>query len=127
MGRLPVAHQKGYETTYWWEIINDQVLNKLNSLTSGSKVYFPLPPVDIYFEDMIAAGKIKFTATSKPVDAEFMLIFGRPFVAFWERRTFPSLRRNRKTPVPLWGITLDSVPLLRLYRIDGSGFASTSG
>jgi 4-amino-4-deoxy-L-arabinose transferase-like glycosyltransferase len=117
VGGLAGAHQRGYETTYWWEILNDPALQQLNSLASGSRVYFPLLPADLLFKDMTEAGKIKFTPTVDPLDTEFMLIFGRPYVGFWEERTFSVLRQGGKKAVPLWGITVDSVPLLRLYRI----------
>jgi len=127
VGGLAGAHHRGYETTYWWEILNDPALQELNSLVSGSRVYFPLPPADLFFKDMTEAGKIKFIPTVEPSDMEFMLIFGRPYVGFWEERTFSVLRQDGKKAVPLWGITIDSVPLLWLYRIKELGASSPSG
>jgi len=127
VGGLAGAHQRGYETTYWWEILNDPALQELNSLASGSRVYFPLPPADLFFKHMKEAGKIKFTPTVEPLDMEFMLIFGRPYVGFWEERTFSVFRQGGKKAVPLWGITIDSVPLLWLYRIKELGASSPSG
>ena len=127
VGGLAGAHHKGYESTYWWEILNDPALQELNSLVSGSRVYFPIPPADLFFEHMKVAGKIKFTPTVELPDMEFMLIFGRPYVAFWEERTFSVFRQDGKKAVPLWGITVDSVPLLRLYRIKELGASSPSG
>jgi len=127
VGGLAGAHQKGYETTYWWEILNDSALKELDSLTRGSRVYFPVPPADFFFMHMTEAGKIRFIPTLEPLGAEFILIFGRPYVKFWEERTFSVLRQNGKTAVPVWGITIDSVPLLRLYRISGAGGSSVSG
>jgi 4-amino-4-deoxy-L-arabinose transferase-like glycosyltransferase len=127
VGGLSGAHQRGYETTYWWEILNDSALQKLDSLTSGSRVYFPVLPTDLFFVHMTETGKIRFSPTVEPLDAEFMLIFGRPYVKFWEERTFSVLKQDGKTAVPIWDITLDSVPLLRLYRIRGVGGTSTSG
>jgi hypothetical protein len=127
VGGLAGAHQKGYEATYWWEILNDSALQELDSLTSGSRVYFPVPPTDLFFMHMTEAGKIRFIPTVDPLDMEFMLIFGRPYVAFWETRSFSVLRRDGKTAVPVWSITVDSVPLLRLYRIRRAGGSSISG
>jgi hypothetical protein len=127
VGGLAGAHHRGYETTYWWEILNDPALQELNSLASGSRVYFPLPPADLFFKHMKEAGKIKFTPTVEPLDMEFMLIFGRPYVGFWEERTFSVFRQGGKKAVPLWGITIDSVPLLWLYRIKELGASSPSG
>jgi len=127
VGGLAGAHQRGYETTYWWEILNDSALRKLDSLTSGLKVYFPVPPADVFFTHMAEAGKIRFIPAVEPSDAEFMLIFGRPYVAFWEKRTFSALKEGGRKAVPLWGIAVDSVPLLRLYRISGEDGASISG
>jgi len=114
VGGLAGAHQRGYETTYWWEILNDSALRKLYSLTSGLEVYFPVPPADVFFTHMAEAGKIRFIPTVEPSDAEFMLIFGRPYVAFWEKRTFSALKEGGRKAVPLWGVTIDSIPLLRL-------------
>jgi hypothetical protein len=127
VGNLAGAHQRGYETTYWWEILNDSALKELDSLASGSKVYFPVPPTDFFFMHMIQAGKIRFIPTVEPLDAEFMLIFGRPYVKFWEERAFSVLRQDGKAATPVWGVTVDSLPLLQLYRISESGVSSRSG
>jgi hypothetical protein len=48
-----------------------------------------------------------------------MLIIGRPFAKFWESRTYPVFRREGKIPIPIWNISLDSIPLLKLYLITG--------
>lgn len=127
VGGLAGAHQRGYETTYWWEILNESALQELNSLTSGSRVYFPVPPTDLFFMHMTEAGKIRFTPSLEPLGAEFILIFGRPYVKFWEERTFSALRQDGKRAVPVWSMTVDSVPLLQLYRIIGAGGSSISG
>jgi len=127
VGGLAGAHQRGYETTYWWEILNDAALQELNSLTSGSTVYFPVPPADFFFMHMTEAGKIRFIPALEPLGADFILIFGRPYVEFWEERTSSVLRQGGKTAAAVWGITVDSVPLLRLYRISGPGGSSVSG
>ena len=100
-GGLSGTHQRGYESTYWWEILNAPAPQELNSLASGSRVYFPLPPADLFFKDMIEAGKIRFIPTVEPLDMEFMLIFGRPYVGFWEERTFSVFRQDGKKAVPL--------------------------
>ena len=127
VGGLAGAHQRGYETTYWWEILNDAALKELDSLTRGSRVYFPVPPADFFFMHMTEAGKIRFIPTLEPLGADSILIFGRPYVKFWEERTFSVLRQGGKTAAAVWGITVDSVPLLRLYRISGPGGSSVSG
>jgi hypothetical protein len=117
VGNLSGAHQRGYETTYWLEILNDPVLVRLNEVCAGSLVYFPLSPTDLFFEHMLDKKKINFVQTHKPEKAEFMLIIGRPFVGFWEAKTWPIYRQMGKTPTAVWEISLDSVQLLRLYRI----------
>ena len=115
---LSGAHRRGYETTYWWEILNHRALEKINGFCRGASVYFPIPPTDLFFKQMKAQGKIAFEpAQDRPDEAGYVLIMGRPFVRFWETRTWPLYRRAGKTPEPVWGITLDSVPLLKLYRI----------
>ena len=75
---------------------------------------------------MNKAGKTRFIPALEPLGAEFILIFGRPYVKFWEERTSSVLRQDGKTAVPVWGITVDSVPLLRLYQIRGAGGSSVS-
>lgn len=118
VGGLAGAHKKGYETTYWWEILNNRALEKINRLCRGTSVYFPMPPTDLFFKQMKARGKIAFEpAQANPVEADFVLIMGRPYVSYWERKTWPRYRKAGKTPKPVWGITLDTVPLLKLYRI----------
>jgi hypothetical protein len=49
--------------------------------------------------------------------ADLMLIIGRPFVQYWEKRTSPRFVQASKAPVPVWSIVIDGVPLLRLYLI----------
>jgi hypothetical protein len=117
VGNLSGAHRRGYETTYWFEILNDPVLVRLNEVCAGSLVYFPLSPTDLFFKHMLNKKKINFVQTHKPEKAEFMLIIGRPFVGFWEAKTWPIYRQMGKTPTAVWEISLDSVQLLRLYRI----------
>ncbi len=46
-----------------------------------------------------------------------MLILGRPFVKFWEHRTEAIYRLEGKVALPIWNISLDSVPLVQLYLI----------
>jgi len=118
VGGISGAFRRGYETTYWWEIINDDVLERLNQLCKGSYVYFPLSPTDHYFKHMIHANKIDFNPTQDFRKANFMLILGRPYVTFWEVHTWPQFREQGKRPIPIWDISLDSVPLLKLYFIE---------
>lgn len=118
VGGISGAHRKGYETTYWWEILDPRALEEVNRRCKGATVYFPAPPTDLFFEQMRTQGRIAFTPSQeRPQEADFMLIIGRPFVRFWEARTWPLYESAEKVPVPVWGIALDSVPLLRLYRI----------
>lgn len=117
VGNLSGAHRRGYETTYWLEILNDPVIVRLNEVCAGSLVYFPLSPTDLFFAHMIQKKKISFIPTYQLKNSDFMLIIGRPFVKFWEAKTLPVYRQMGKTPTAVWGISLDSVPLLRLYQI----------
>ena len=66
---------------------------------------------------MREGGKINFQPVMNPKEADFMLIIGRPFVEFWEPRTIPRLIKNRKSPIAVWDVSLDSVPLIKLYLI----------
>ena len=119
VGGLSGAHQRGYETTYFWEILNDDILYQLNERCTGSFVYFPLTPTDFFFKHMLSLQKIAFTPIRDPKRADFMVIFGRPFAGFWEFRTYPIFRKEGKIPIPIWDISIDSVPLLKLYVIPG--------
>ena len=115
IGGLPGALRNGYETTYWWEIFNNVNLREVNNRTAGRKVYFPLAPTDLFFKDM--GEKIAFVPVVDDHNADFMLILGRPYVTFWEKKTLVSFAAEGKMIKPLWEISVDSVPLLRLYRI----------
>ncbi|MFC1579322.1 hypothetical protein ACFL4N_00245 [Thermodesulfobacteriota bacterium] len=118
VGGISGAHERGYETTYWWEILNHRALEKINGFCKGASVYFPIPPTDLFFKQMKAQGKIAFEpAQENREQAGYVLIMGRPYVKYWEKKTWPLYRRAGKIPVPVWGIALDSVPLLELYRI----------
>ena len=44
-----------------------------------------------------------------------------------QERTFSVFRQDGKKAVHVWSITVDSVPLLGLYRIEGSGAPFLSG
>jgi len=118
VGGISGAYKRGYETTYWWEIINDDVIEHLNNLCGNAYVYFPLSPTDLFFTHMTKANKINFRPTQKPNEAEFMLIYGRPFVGFWEFHSRSTLKKNHIKPYKIWEISLDSVPLMRLYRLE---------
>ena len=87
IGGIPGAYRKGFETTYWWEIMNHDVIEQLNRICGNAYVYFPLPPIDLFFKHMIKANKISFRPTKNPNEADFMIIYGRPFVRFWEFHT----------------------------------------
>jgi hypothetical protein len=117
VGGLAGAHQRGYETTYWWEILNDSALQELNSLTSGSRVYFPLLPTDLFFKHAMEKRKLAFSVAEDLREAEFLLIFGRPNVSYWEKLTQSTLNKEGKTLSPVWVLSIDSVPLLRLHKI----------
>jgi hypothetical protein len=117
VGGVRGAYVKGYETTYWWEIMNAHTLDRLNEICDDSIVYFPLSPTDLYFKHMINKNKIIFRPTLHFKKADFMLIIGRPYVKFWEERAINELRPLNKIPEKRWGIVLDSIPLLQLYSI----------
>ena len=117
IGGVPGAFKKGYETTYWWEIMNDDILKKINSICEGSAVYFPLPPMDYYFKHIADLNKMKFHPEYDLKKADYMLIIGRPFVSFWENKKWPEFKQNNKVPVPVYELSLDSIPVLKLYLI----------
>lgn len=116
-GGLPGARRHGFEITYWWEILNDTVIEEINNLCGNSYVYFPLPPVDLYFKNMVDSKKFRFKPSYDINRADFMLIIGRPYVEYWERRTIPLLKKQNRFFSSLWGISLDSVPIIKLYII----------
>lgn len=117
VGELSGAHKQGYETTYWWEIINDALLDQINEECEGKKVFFPFPPTDYYFIHLINSKKIKFIPQFDVQGSDFMLVFGRPYVRYWESYATDKYKKTGNVPVPVWSIDLDGVPLLRLYKI----------
>ena len=66
---------------------------------------------------MTRAGKIAFAPVVETEEADFMLVLGRPYVKFWEGKAVVDLAKQGETIKPIWEISLESVPLLRLYRI----------
>ncbi|MGD2127616.1 MAG: hypothetical protein PVG99_16175, partial [Desulfobacteraceae bacterium] len=93
------------------------VLRELNKRCAGGSVYFPLSPTDFFFKHMRQARKIEFSPVMDPKGADYMFIIGRPYVTFWETKSQPLYEQEGKIPVPVWDISLDSVPLLKLYAI----------
>lgn len=120
IGGLKGSLRHGFESTYWWEIINDKAIDRINNLCENSKIYFPISPTDHYFNHMQKVNKILFSPTRDINKAQFVLIFGRPFLSFWEYKIHNILYKKNKMLLPMWGITLDSVPLLKLYKIEDS-------
>jgi hypothetical protein len=117
IGELPGAHKNGYESTYWWEIINSNVLDNLNKRCMDKTVYYPLLPTDFYFKHMTDSGKILFKPSSEIIGSDYMLIIGRPYVEFWEAYSMKKFQKNGKIPVTVWSINIDGIPLLKLYKI----------
>jgi 4-amino-4-deoxy-L-arabinose transferase-like glycosyltransferase len=117
VGGLVGAHQRGYETTYWWEIFSEDAIREMNKHTLGKPVYFPLLPTDLFFKHAMEKGRLAFSVVEDLGEADFVLIIGRPNVSYWEKRVRPALQREGKTISPVWEISVDSVPLLRLHRI----------
>lgn len=117
VGGISGAYKKGYETTYWWEVVNNNVIEVLNTICDGSYVFFPWYPTHHYFNYMVEAEHFTFMPTGDINEAQFMVIVGRPYVKFWEIRTRPSFNRMGKEIVKIWGISLDSIPLIQLYTV----------
>jgi len=117
VGGLSGAHKRGYETTYWWEILNHQVLASVNDICRGAPVYFPAPPTDLLLRHLKRHQAMAFIPTRDYKQGDFMLILGRPHVRFWEVKALPLYRKLGKIPVPAWQIALDGVPLIRVYEI----------
>lgn len=111
------AFHRGFETGYWLEALNDEALARINEICAGSAVYFPVSPTDIYFRHQLLNRKIEFLPVTEPGQAPFMLIYGRPSVAFWEVRERPVMEKNGRAMEPIWELPLDGIPLLRLYRL----------
>ena len=117
IGELRGAQKKGYETTYWWEIINDRTLDKINNTCRNKTVYFPFPPVDFYFMHMVDSNRIHFKPAFESWCSDFMLVYGRPYVEYWESYAKREYLKYGNTPVPLWSIDIDGIPLLKVYKI----------
>jgi 4-amino-4-deoxy-L-arabinose transferase-like glycosyltransferase len=117
VGGLAGAFRRGYETTYWWEIFSEDAMHQVNKHTAGKAVYFPLLPTDLFFEHAMGEGKLAFSVVEDLREAEFVLIIGRPNVQFWENHILSALKKEGKTLSPVWEISVDSVPLLRLHKI----------
>ena len=114
VGGLPGAARKGFEVSYWWEILNDETLGHLNENCRGRRVYFPISPTDHYFHQMLKLGKISFIPAESLQQADFILFYARPNVPFWEASTLPQLHGLGRQSWPVWVLQPKGVTLLRL-------------
>lgn len=107
----------GFEVTYWWEPLDDRALAAINRICRGSTVFFPISPTDHYFRHMQQTRRIEFIPVTDPGQARHVLVYGRPYVEFWESRLRTSLRQAGRGLVLAWSSEWQGVPLLRLWKI----------
>jgi hypothetical protein len=114
VGGLRGAEKKGFEVNYWWEVLNDEALGRINEHCRGRRVYFPISPTDHYFRQMARLQKIAFIPVESLEKADFILFYARPNISFWEAAVLPRLRRLGGQSQPVWTLQKKGVPLLRL-------------
>ncbi len=126
VGGLRGAYARGFEVTYWWEPLDDEVLGELNRSTAGKAVYFPVLPTDHFFRHLAHTGRMAFRLTYDLAEAEYVFVMARPSAEFWEervRRDLPEGVRMR----PEWEVALDGIALLRLWAVDRPDSGRGSG
>ena len=128
IGGVQGAHERGMETTYWFDVVNKKFLDILNSkIPSGAKLSV-WPPNVKYFEFLQEKDKIKkdlkflnvkinlvcvekkCTLKFKPETPEYLILMSR-------RDSLISLYEGiYEKAKPLYSLTFDSVPLISIYR-----------
>lgn len=109
------AYRKGFETTYWGEALNDEVLAQLNkTLKNGDKVK-PLAINGLAFENLRKWGKlpagVDFAPIAPPYDY-FILQYRQGFMGRFERML-------QRTQEPIYVFKAQGVPLIGLYSGEG--------
>ncbi len=107
----------GFEVTYWWEPLDDQALAAINRICRGSTVFFPISPTDHYFRQMQQAQRIGFIPVTDLGQARHVLVYGRPYVEYWESNLRTRLQPSGYTLALAWSSDWQGVPLLRLWTI----------
>ncbi len=127
-GGIRGAHRLGMETTYWYEVINKQFLDTLNRDIPANASISLWPIAQHYFEFLQEKEKVRkdirfitpditVTATPQgtrfdfePETPQYLLLIARQgtFNDFYWHIYLKS--------TPLYSVTLDSIPLLLLYR-----------
>ncbi len=116
-GGVAGAWERGLETTYYWEPLDCDVLRRVDALCRGRSVAMRPSPTDHYLRELAEAGLLHYAFASGPEFADFLLIYGRPSVIFWETHLRAGLLLAGRTPRLLFQVVHEGVPLLRLYAL----------
>ncbi|MBP7865891.1 MAG: DUF2029 domain-containing protein [Acidobacteria bacterium] len=116
-GGLGGAAAAGYEVSYWWDPLNDRNLAALDRHCRGRRVYWPFAPDERFFVYAIRAGKVRFLPVGDPRGADFVLLYSRPYLAYWEAETAKELAALGRRMERCWEVRLQGVPLLSLHRV----------
>jgi 4-amino-4-deoxy-L-arabinose transferase-like glycosyltransferase len=113
VGGLPGAHERGFETTYWGEAVNDEVVEALNRMIPDGERLKVLALHELNFLQLQQWGKLKSSIDvvgPPPYYAHLVLhragFHGRPELALIGGEQFPRMIR--------W--SHQGVPLVTLYR-----------
>ena len=124
IGGLRGATALGFETTYWFDALNPRVLGEIEGhLPPGARVWtFPAYPGFHFLREW---GLWREDLRSGRPGAGYLLLYSR-------RASIESdaeVREIEARAEPLWAVSLEGVPLVRLYRVPGAvePFAQSAG
>lgn len=116
-GGLEGAAAAGYEVSYWWDPLNDRNLAAIDRHCRGRRVYCPFAPDERFFVYAVRAGKVRFLPVGDPRTADFVLLYARPYLEYWEAETAKELSALGRRMEKCWEVRLQGVPLLALHRV----------
>lgn len=112
------ARRAGFETAYWWEVLNDSTVGRLNATCAGHRVYFPFAPPERYLDYMVYGGRFRFAPVPTAGEADFVVVYARPFAAYWEGAAREEARTVGRRLRPLWRVDIATVPILAVFRCE---------
>ncbi len=111
------ARRAGFETVYWWEVLNPATVARLNATCAGARVYFPFAPPERYLDFMVSGGRFRFVP-APPAAADFVVVYARPFAAYWEAAAREEAQAAGRELRPLWRVAVDTVTILAVFRCE---------
>lgn len=113
VGGIPGAHARGFETTYWMDVLSGEPMDWMNeNLPRGARVLVLGQEKSLELQQAYGRLRRDLRITGEP-PADYYVV---PMAQFVIR---PELRRALAEVAPLYRLDLQGVPLLAVYRMGG--------